>query len=67
MMQNLRLMAQRGYVLVCLCPPIPAVMPSRHRFIDQLRGQADRVIRVSDVQGQGTIRLEEEPNDREAG
>ena len=67
MMQHMHGMAQRGYVLVCLCPPIPAVMPSRHRFIDQLCGQADRVIRMCEVQGQGIIRLEEEPNGREVG
>ena len=67
MMQHLRRMAQRGYVLVCLCPPIPAVMHSRHRFIDQLCGQADRVIRVGEAPGRGIIRLEEEPNSRGAG
>lgn len=67
MMQQLRRMAQRGYVLVCLCPPVPAVTRSRHRLIEQLCGQADRVIRVSEAQGQGIIRIEEEANGREAG
>jgi len=60
MIRHLRRMAQRGYVLVCLCPPAPAVISSRHRFIDQLCSQADRVIRIGEAQGQGIIRLEEE-------
>jgi len=67
MMQSLHRMAQRGYVLVSLCPPIPVGMPARHRFIDQLCGQADRVIRMCEVQGQGILRLEEESGGREAG
>lgn len=67
MIQQLRQLAQRGYVLVCLCPPTLAITRSRHRFLDQLCSQADRVIRVGDVQGQGTVRLEEEPRGQEGG
>jgi hypothetical protein len=67
MIQHLRQLAQRGYVLVCLCPPALAVTRLRHRFLDQLCSQADRVIRVGEVQGQGTVRLEEEPRGQEAG
>lgn len=67
MIQHLRQLAQRGYVLVCLCPPMPVVTRSRHRFLDQLCSQADRVIRVGEVQGQGTVRLEEEPHGQAAG
>lgn len=67
MIQHLRQLAQRGYVLVCLCPPTLAVTRSRHRFFDQLCSQADRVIRVGEVQGQGTVRLEEEPRGQGVG
>lgn len=63
MVQRLRRLAQQGYAIVCLCPPAPVATRGSQRFLDQLCGQADRVIRVGE--DQGVVRLEEEG--REAG
>lgn len=56
-------LAQQGYRLLCLCPPAPVLTRNSRRCLDQLRGQADRVIRVREEQG--LVRLEEEG--RESG
>lgn len=55
---GLRRLAQQGYAVVCLCPPPPASARGPQRFLDQLCGQADRVIRVEEAQG--VVRLAEE-------
>lgn len=51
-------LTQQGYTLLCLCPPAPVLTRTSHRCLDQLRGQADRVIRVHEEQG--LVKLEEE-------
>lgn len=61
MMSGLRRLAQQGYAVMCLCPPPPVAARGRQRFLDQLCGQADRVLRVQD--DQGVVRLKEEGRD----
>ena len=51
-------LTQQGYTLLCLCPPAPVLTRTSRRCLDQLRGQADRVIRVHEEQG--LVKLEEE-------
>jgi hypothetical protein len=58
MMESLTRLTQHGYRLLCLCPPAPILTRTSRRCLDQLRGRADRVIRVHEEQG--TVRLEEE-------
>ena len=58
MMESIKRLAQQGYTLLCLCPPAPILTRTSRRCLDQLRGQADRVICVQE--GQGLVRLEEE-------
>lgn len=58
MMESVTRLTQQGYRLLCLCPPAPILTRTSRRCLDQLRGQADRVIRVHEEQG--TVRLEEE-------
>jgi hypothetical protein len=57
-MEAIRRLTQQGYMLMCLCPPAPVLTRTSRRCLDQLRGQADRVIRVHEEQG--LVRLEEE-------
>ena len=62
MMESIRRLTQQGHTLVCLCPPAPILTRTSRRCLDQLRGQADRVIHVQEGQGQGLVKLEEEGN-----
>ena len=55
MMEASQKLAQQGYILLCLCPQAPMLTRASRRCLDQLRGQADRVIRVEE--GQGVIKL----------
>lgn len=63
MMEGVKHLTQQGYTLLCLCPPAPILTRTSRRCLDQLRGQADRVIRVHEEQG--LVKLEEEG--RQAG
>jgi hypothetical protein len=63
MMEGVKHLTQQGYTLLCLCPPAPILTRTSRRCLDQLRGQADRVIRVHEAQG--LVKLEEEG--RQAG
>ncbi len=58
MMEAVKRLTQQGYTLLCLCPPAPVLTRTSRRCLDQLRGQADRVIRVHE--NQGVVKLEEE-------
>lgn len=58
MMEATKRLTQQGYILLCLCPPAPILTRTSRRCLDQLRVQADRVIRVQEEQG--LVRLEEE-------
>ena len=58
MMGAVQHLTQQGYTLLCLCPPAPVLTRTSRRCLDQLRNQADRVIRVHEEQG--LVRLEEE-------
>ena len=58
MMESIHRLAQQGYTLLCLSPPAPILTRTSRRCLDQMRGQADRVIRVHDEQG--IVKLEEE-------
>jgi len=58
MMEAIRRLTQQGYTVLCLCPPAPILTRTSQRCLDQLRGQADRVIRVREEQG--VVRLQEE-------
>lgn len=58
MMETTARLAQQGYILLCLCPPAPILTSASRRCLDQLRIQADRVIRVQEEEG--LVRLEEE-------
>jgi hypothetical protein len=51
-------LTQRGYAVLCLCPPAPALARGGRPCLDQLCGQADRVIHVREEQG--VIHLDEE-------
>jgi hypothetical protein len=58
MREAIHRLTQRGYTVLCLCPPAPALARGGRPCLDQLRGQADRVIRVHEEQG--VVHLEEE-------
>jgi len=58
MMESVTRLTQQGSTVLCLCPPAPILTRTSRRCLDQLRGQADRVIRVEEEQG--LVRLEEE-------
>jgi len=58
MMEATKRLTQQGYILLCLCPPAPILTRTSRRYLDQLRVQADRVIRVQEEEG--LVRLEEE-------
>lgn len=58
MMEAVTRLTQQGFTLLCLCPPAPILTRTSRRCLDQLRGQADRVIRVQEEQG--LVKLEEE-------
>lgn len=63
MMESVKRLTQQGSTLLCLCPPAQVLTRTSRRCLDQLCGQADRVIRVHEEQG--VVRLEEEG--RQAG
>lgn len=58
MMEAIQRLAKQGYTLLCLCPQAPILTRHGWRCLDQLRGQADRVISLHETQGM--IRFEEE-------
>jgi hypothetical protein len=58
MMEATQKLAQQGYIVLCLCPQAPMLTRSSRRCLDQLRAQADRVIRVEE--GQGVVKLHDE-------
>jgi len=58
MMEATKRLTRQGYTLLCLCPPPPILTRTSRRGLEQLRGQADRVIRVQAEPG--FVRLEEE-------
>jgi hypothetical protein len=58
MMEAIQRLARQGYISLCLSPPAPILTRTSRRCLDQLRGQADRVIRVHEEQG--IVKLEEE-------
>lgn len=58
MMEGIKRLTQQGYTLLCLCPPAPILTRTSRRCLDQLRGQADWVIRVHEERG--VVKLEEE-------
>jgi len=58
MMEAIEGLAKQGYTLVCLCPSAPILTRNSQRCLDQLRGRAERVIRIHD--GEGIIRFDEE-------
>jgi hypothetical protein len=58
MRDALRRLTQHGYAVLCLCPPAPALVRGGRPCFDQLRGQADRIIRVREEQGM--LHLDEE-------
>ena len=58
MMEAAQKLAQQGYIVLCLCPQAPMLTRASRRCLDQLRGQADRVIRVEE--GQGVVKLHDE-------
>jgi hypothetical protein len=53
-----RKLAQHGSTLLFLCPQTPMLTRGSRRCLDQLRGQADRVIRVGEEQG--VVKLQDE-------
>jgi hypothetical protein len=58
MMEASQRLAQQGYTVLFLCPHAPVLTRTNRRCLDQLRGQADRVIRVHEEQG--LVKLQEE-------
>jgi hypothetical protein len=57
-MQASQKLTQQGYTLLCLCPQAAILTRTGRRCLDQLRGQADRVIRVQEEHG--LVRLHDE-------
>jgi hypothetical protein len=51
MMQASQRLAQQGYILLFLCPQAPMLTRASRRCLDQLRGQADRVLHAQEAQG----------------
>jgi hypothetical protein len=51
MMDASHKLAQQGYTLLFLCPQAPLLTRTSRRCLDQMRGQADRTIRVEEAQG----------------
>ncbi len=60
MMQASQKLAQQGYVLLFLCPQAPMLTRASRRCLDQLRGQADRVLRAQEQHGVITLQDEGE-------
>jgi hypothetical protein len=58
MMDASRKLAQHGSTLLFLCPQIQMLTRASRRCLDQLRGQADRVIKVWEEQG--VVKLQDE-------
>lgn len=58
MMESVNKLAQRGYRLLCLCPPAPILTRASRRCLEQLRRRADLVIRVQEEQGLVTLKEE---------
>ncbi|HET8720995.1 MAG TPA: hypothetical protein VFM24_03135 [Nitrospira sp.] len=44
-------LTQHGFTMLFLCPQAPMLTRGSRRCLDQMRGQADRVIRVEEAQG----------------
>ena len=44
-------LTQHGFTMLFLCPQVPMLTRGSRRSLDQMRGQADRVIRVEEAQG----------------
>jgi hypothetical protein len=57
-MQASQKLAQHGYVLLFLCPQPPMLTRASRRCLDQLRGQADRVISMQE--DRGVLKLQDE-------
>ena len=51
-------LAQHGYTVLFLCPQVPMLTRASRRCLDQLRSQADRVIRMQE--DQGAVKLHDE-------
>ena len=58
MMEAITRLTQQGFTLLCLCPPAPILTRTSRRCLDQLRRQADWVLRVHEERG--LVKLEEE-------
>jgi hypothetical protein len=58
MMEASQKLAQHGSTLLFLCPQTPMLTRASRRGLDQLRGQADRVIRVGEERG--VVKLQDE-------
>ena len=65
MMDASQKLAQHGSTLLFLCPQAPMLTRASRRCLDQLRGQADRVIRVQEAQGLVTLHDEGERTGRQ--
>ncbi|BCA53030.1 hypothetical protein W02_01700 [Nitrospira sp. KM1] len=50
-METMTRLSQQGITLLCLCPPAPILTNAGRRCLEQLRAQADRVIRVQEEHG----------------
>ena len=57
-LEAIQSLTKQGYTLVSLCPPPPLLTSNGRRCLDQLRGQANRIIQVRE--GQGILHFEEE-------
>lgn len=62
MMEATQKLTQQGYIVLALCPQAPMLTRASRRCLDQLRGQADRVIRVEECQG--VVKLHDEADQR---
>ena len=58
MMEASQKLAQQGFTLLFLCPQTSILTRTSRRCLDQLRGQADRAIRVEE--DQGLVKLHDE-------
>lgn len=58
MLQSFRALVKHGYSILCLSPSPVGQDRMRLRYIDQLRGQADRSIRMTELQG--VVKFDEE-------
>ena len=65
MMDASHKLAQQGSTLVFLCPQAPMLTRTSRRCLDQLRGQADRVICVQEEHGLVKLHDEAEKTDKD--